>query len=131
MDNSDSFARDLSVDCQTHQDQDYIKLQHLTLEKMVLTKRISRKEARKERVAALNAKALLGGHFGQKWAACQTLLAVQKVKTVVCKSQPKAQGKLSLSATPCPLLPFAAANISQNRRLTVQEKPFEIQPQVV
>ena len=34
-------------------DPDYKKLKHLTLEKMVLTKKISKKEARKEKIAAL------------------------------------------------------------------------------
>ena len=35
-------------------DPNYIKMKHLTREKMVLTKRVSNKQARKERIAALN-----------------------------------------------------------------------------
>ena len=40
-------------------DQDYIRLRHMTNEKMVLTKHQTRKVDRKERLAALNSKVVL------------------------------------------------------------------------
>ena len=59
--------------------QDYIRLKNLTQEKMVLTKRISRKQARKERLAQLNSRIHLAPSTAKD---CFTSLSVHQSKSL-------------------------------------------------
>ena len=109
--------------------QDYLKLKHLTLEKMVLTKRISKKQARKEKIAALNSKIHLNAHLKAK--ASQSYLHVEKNKSaMISRSQPKA------GAYCCPtksqLTPFfenkSCSGFQHRRSLYEKKQRFTMKP---
>ena len=75
-------------------DPNYLKMKHMTLEKMVLTKRVSNKQARQERVAALNQQIELqqSALHESRRESTMMYLGVPKAhlkSAVVCKSQPK------------------------------------------
>ena len=81
----------------------------MTLEKMVLTKKVSRKQARKEKLAAMNSKMLMSA---QRKGRSRSLLAVdkkQRSSKVMCRSQPKVGGSY-LMRHGRSLLPFNNAN---------------------